>query len=116
VTSAQPALLHLQRAIASKANYTRPMATVVLTSHLHAFFPQLAGRELGVSANTVAEVIAAMEQLAPGFAFYICDEAGRMRTHVNLFVDGQRVADRTRLSDPVGPDSEVFILQALSGG
>ena len=40
-----------------------------------------------------AEVVQAMERLAPGFAFYICDEAGRLRPHVNIFVDQQRVAD-----------------------
>ena len=92
------------------------MATVILTRHLHAFFPALAGQELRVEAATVADVVQAMERLAPGFAFYICDEAGRLRPHVNLFVDQRRVADRTRLSDPVGADAEVFILQALSGG
>ncbi len=92
------------------------MATVKLTGHLHAFFPALAGEPLRVDAATVAEVVQAVEQRAPGFAFYVCDEAGRLRTHVNVFVDGQRVSDRTRLSDPVGAESEVFILQALSGG
>jgi sulfur-carrier protein len=92
------------------------MTTVVLTRHLHAFFPALAGDALRVEAATVAEVVQAIERLAPGFAFYVCDEAGRLRPHVNVFVDQQRVADRTRLSDPVGADSEVFILQALSGG
>ena len=92
------------------------MATVKLTGHLHAFFPALAGEPLRVDAATVAEVVQAVEQRAPGFAFYVCDEAGRLRTHVNVFVDGQRVSDRTRLSDPIGAESEVFILQALSGG
>ncbi|MCB1552822.1 MAG: MoaD/ThiS family protein [Xanthomonadales bacterium] len=92
------------------------MPSVVLTRHLHAFFPALAGQSIAVEATTVAEVVQAMERLAPGFAFYICDEAGRLRTHVNVFVDGERIADRTRLSDPVGAQSEVFILQALSGG
>lgn len=92
------------------------MATVALTRHLHGFFPALAGMELHVEGATVAEVIGAVERLAPGFAFYVCDEAGRLRPHVNVFVDGERIADRTRLSDPVGAESEVFILQALSGG
>jgi len=92
------------------------MATVALTRHLHAFFPALAGLELRVEAGTVAEVVQAVERLAPGFAFYVCDEAGRLRPHVNIFVDQERVVDRTRLSDPVGTDAEVFILQALSGG
>lgn len=92
------------------------MATVRLTGHLHAFFPALAGEPPRVDAASVAGVIEAMERRAPGFAFYVCDEAGRLRQHVNVFVDGQRIADRTRLSDPVGPEAEVFILQALSGG
>jgi len=92
------------------------MPSVVLTRHLHTFFPALADADIRVDAASVAEVVQAMEQLAPGFAFYICDEAGRLRPHVNIFVDRERIADRTRLSDPVGADSEVFILQALSGG
>lgn len=92
------------------------MATIVLTRHLHSFFPALAGKDVRVEASSVAEVVQAIERLAPGFSFYICDEAGRLRPHVNIFVDQERIADRTRLSDAVGAESEVFILQALSGG
>jgi hypothetical protein len=57
-----------------------------------------------------------MEALAPGFAFYVCDERGRLRTHVNIFVENNRVADRARLTDRVEADSRIFIMQALSGG
>lgn len=92
------------------------MAHVVLTRHLHTFFPALAGDELRVEAASVAELVQALEQRAPGFAFYVCDEAGRLRPHVNIFVAKERIADRARLSDPLGPDTEVMILQALSGG
>jgi hypothetical protein len=92
------------------------MARVELTNHLHAFFPDLAGRVLDVPGATVAEVVRGMEALAPGFAFYVCDEVGRLRQHVNVFVDGERVNDRATLSDPVAPGTRVLILQALSGG
>jgi hypothetical protein len=92
------------------------MAKVELTRHLHAFFPHLEGRALVVQASTVAEVVAEVERIAPGFAFYVCDERGRLRRHVNIFVEEERIADRDRLTDAVGPDSRVFILQALSGG
>jgi hypothetical protein len=92
------------------------MATVELTRHLYTFFPALAGKPLRVDAATVAEVVAQLEALAPGLGFYICDERGRLRTHVNVFVDEQMIADRGRLSDRVGPDSHVMIMQALSGG
>ena len=92
------------------------MATVEVTRHLFSFFPHLEGQELVVEAATVAEVVDALEQLAPGIAFYLCDELGRLRVHVNIFVDDHRIADRTALSDPVGGDTRVFIAQALSGG
>lgn len=92
------------------------MPTVQLTSHLHEFFPQLQGGDLSVQGATVAEVVRALDRLAPGFGFYVCDEAGRLRQHVNVFVEEKRIRDRATLTDPVGPASRVFILQALSGG
>ena len=92
------------------------MAKVELTRHLYAFFPHLEGQELVVDASTVADVVREMEGIAPGFAFYVCDERGRLRTHVNIFIGDNRVADRARLTDRVEADSRVFIMQALSGG
>jgi sulfur-carrier protein len=65
---------------------------------------------------TVAEVIATGLAEDPFLKAYLLDEQGRLRKHVNIFVDGRKVTDRLRLSDPVGPRSEVYILQALSGG
>ncbi len=92
------------------------MATVELTPHLHRFFPALARGPIAVQAGTVAEVVRALEAMAPGFAFYVCDEAGRLRQHVVVYVGDRRVADRATLSDRVEPGSRVLIVQALSGG
>jgi sulfur carrier protein ThiS len=92
------------------------MVSVHLTHHLYTYFPHLEGKALAVEASTVAEVIRALEALAPGIGFYVCDERGRLRTHVNVFVDKQIVKDRRALSDPVGDGAEVHVLQALSGG
>jgi molybdopterin synthase sulfur carrier subunit len=90
--------------------------TVELTSHLHAFFPSLGREPLAVEARTVADVVRALEARAPGFAFYVCDEQGRLRRHVNVFVGPERVRDRATLGDAVAPGDRVLILQALSGG
>jgi sulfur-carrier protein len=92
------------------------MAKVELTRHLHAFFPHLEDRPLVVPGSSVAEVLAEVERVAPGFGFYVCDERGRLRRHVNIFIEDERIADRDRLTDAVQPDSRVFIMQALSGG
>lgn len=92
------------------------MATVELTTHLYEFFPDLRSRSLEVPGTSVAEVVQGMEAIAPGFAFYVCDELGRLRQHVNIFVGSARVTDRATLSDPVEPGARVVIMQALSGG
>ena len=92
------------------------MPRVELTSHLYQFFPALEGQTLEVDASDVRSVIDAMEARVPGFAFYVCDERGRLRQHVNVFIGNERVRDRATLTDAVERNDRVFILQALSGG
>jgi len=92
------------------------MALVDLSPHLPTLFPQLAGGPLDVPASTVAELIQRLDERVPGVAFYICDERGRLRQHVNVFVAGEMIVDRRGLSDRLEPTTRVFIAQALSGG
>lgn len=92
------------------------MVSIELTRHLFQFFPQLAERALEVEGTTVGEALQALERIAPGIAFYLCDERGRLRPHVNVFIGKEPVRDRFRLSDPVAPGDRVYIMQALSGG
>ncbi|MGE0494971.1 MAG: MoaD/ThiS family protein [Vulcanimicrobiota bacterium] len=90
------------------------MATVRFTNHLKRFFPDLT--EVEVACATVAELVAGLDQRYPGLAGYLLDDRGRLRGHVNVFVDGSVIADRANLSDTLTPASEVHIMQALSGG
>jgi hypothetical protein len=92
------------------------MPYVKLTRHLYEFFPHLEQREIAVDAADVAGVVRELETIAPGIAFYICDERGRLRTHVNVFIEDEMILDRRRLSDALQPNSHVLIVQALSGG
>ncbi len=92
------------------------MAVLEWTSHLKTLFPVLGNGPLSVRAETVAEAISELERRAPGIAFYVCDELGRLRRHVNIFVDNEMIVDRQRLSDHLGDEARVFIAQALSGG
>lgn len=92
------------------------MVGIELTRHLFQFFPQLADRPIEVEAATVGEAVQALERIAPGIAFYLCDERGRLRPHVNAFIGKEPVRDRFRLSDPIAPGDQLYFLQALSGG
>lgn len=92
------------------------MPKVEIARQLLRFFPDLEGRPISVQAGTAAEVVRALDGLAPGIAGYVVDERGALRQHVNLFIAGEMVVDRERLSDPVAPDATVHVFQALSGG
>jgi hypothetical protein len=46
----------------------------------------------------------------------VLDDQGEVRKHVAVYVDGRQISDRRRLSDPVGGTSEIWVLQAHSGG
>ena len=43
-------------------------------------------------------------------------EITRNGDHVALFIDGKSLKDRKTFSDSLGPDSELYVMQALSGG
>ena len=64
------------------------------------------------------------EMSDPGQAFrdnprargYVLDDQGALRKHMVVFIDGEMIRDRVCLTDAVGADSEIYIMQALSGG
>ncbi len=44
------------------------------------------------------------------------DDQSALRKHMTIFVDGQIIRDRARLTDVVGETSSIYVFQALSGG
>jgi hypothetical protein len=89
------------------------MPRVTFTPHLQRFIdaPQ---RE--VTGTTVQEALAAVFAENPRLRDYVLDERGEVRQHVTIFVDDSPARDRKTLSDEVAADTEIFVLQALSGG
>ena len=89
------------------------MPTVEFTPNLAR---QTTTRSCQVEGSTVAEVLYAVFAELPALRGYVLDDQGAVRTHVVIFVDGTSLRDRKQLSDSVRPESEVFVMQALSGG
>lgn len=67
----------------------------------------------GRTVREVLDAVFATNEMARG---YVLDEHGAVRKHMVIFVDGQMIRDREKLSDPVAADAEVYVMQALSGG
>lgn len=68
------------------------------------------------AGRTVREVLDRVFADNPRLRGYVVDERGALRRHMSVFVDGRQIQDRERLSDPVEPRSEIYVMQALSGG
>lgn len=76
----------------------------------------LSAPTVAVSGATVRDALERVFERNPKLRGYILDDQGRLRKHVAVFVDGELIADRVGLSDPVELSSELFVMQALSGG
>jgi sulfur carrier protein ThiS len=69
-----------------------------------------------VEGATVGDALAAVFASRPALRGYVLDDQGALRRHVAVYVNGEPVSDRVRLSDAVGPRDEIYVLQALTGG
>ncbi len=89
------------------------MPTVHFTPHLQRHVPSPSCVVRGDTVRAALDAVFAEHRALRG---YVLDDQGSLRKHVVVFVDGTRVRDRDRLADPVREDSEIHVLQALSGG
>ena len=47
---------------------------------------------------------------------YVLDDTGAMRRHMAIFINSEPLYDRRTLSDKIGSDDIIDVMQALSGG
>jgi molybdopterin synthase sulfur carrier subunit len=90
------------------------MPLVKFTYALEKFFPGI--KAIPAEGNTLRQVLDEVEAKYPRIQNYLLDEQGHLRNHVNIFIDGSLISDRAGLSDAFTPNSEIYIIQALSGG
>ena len=89
------------------------MAKVHFTSNLRRHVDCAA---MEADGSTVREVLAAVFAAQDRLGHYVLDDQGALRKHMTILVDGRRISDLETLSDPVTPGSEIWVMQALSGG
>lgn len=89
------------------------MPRVVFTPNLQR---HITAPAMNVSAATVREALEAVFAEHPRLRGYVEDDQGCLRKHMVIFVDGRPVLDRHALQDLVSPSSEIYVMQALSGG
>ena len=65
---------------------------------------------------SVAEVLANLFKDHERLKGYILDDQDRLRKHVCIFVDGERRIGADALDFATHEGSEIYVMQALSGG
>ncbi len=73
-------------------------------------------QELALSAPNVGAALKQLERRHPRLYRNICDETGRVRHHINLFVNTSHVRDREGLDTALVSGDVLTILPAISGG
>lgn len=68
------------------------------------------------AGDTVGSLLDATAMDYPRLKNYVLDDQGRVRKHVAIFVDGTLQPRDSVLQLPLGSLSEIYIMQALSGG
>jgi sulfur-carrier protein len=89
------------------------MAVVVFTPNLQR---HVACPTVKVDGTSVREVLDQVFADNPRLRGYVVDEQGRLRKHMVVFIDGNQIVDRDLQTDAVTSRSEVYVMQALSGG
>ena len=89
------------------------MATVRFTQNIQRHVACPSRPAAGATVREVFESYFAGRERARG---YVLDDAGALRQHMAVFIDGRPIADRRSLSDSVSADAVVDVMQALSGG
>jgi molybdopterin converting factor small subunit len=85
--------------------------TVILPRSLVSLIPGTS-RSTEVEATTVAGAIDRLDERTPGLRNRIVDSGPMIRTHINVFVDGELAA----LDTPLGPNATIHVIPAVSGG
>ncbi len=66
--------------------------------------------------DTIAALVEDMERNYPGIKERICDEEGKVRRFVNIFVNGDDIRFLNNTDTPVQDGDEVSIVPAIAGG
>ncbi len=72
--------------------------------------------EVNANGATVAALVNNLEKNYPGIKDRICDEEGRVRRFVNIFVNGDDIRFLSNLDTAVKDGDEVSIVPAIAGG
>jgi hypothetical protein len=89
------------------------MARVIFAQRLAQYG---APAQVEADGSNAREVVHTALQVYPTLRPYLLDDQGGLRKHVAIFIDGVLLRDRATMREEVAAGSELYVVQALSGG
>ena len=72
--------------------------------------------EVRTEGTTVGEIVNALEAQFPGIKDRLCDDSGKLRRFVNVYVNSEDIRFEQNEETPVKDGDEVSIIPAIAGG
>ncbi len=72
--------------------------------------------EVAASGATVAEILDDLDRNHSGLKVRLCEEDGKIRRFVNIYVNDEDIRFMQSLGTPVGDGDELSIVPAIAGG
>ena len=99
---------------ASAVSEPAPNITIHVFGQLRAYCR--GATELAIAAHTVRAALEQLERGEPLLYRNLCDETGKVRRHLNVFVNTENVRDLDGVDTPLAGGDVVTFLPAVSGG
>ena len=72
--------------------------------------------KIEASGRTLADVLSDIERKHPGFRGRVLDDAGRIRTYVNVYIGDEDARANGGTNAAVPDGAEVMVIPAMAGG
>jgi MoaD family protein len=72
--------------------------------------------QVALEASTVDQLLEAMEGRYPGILGRLCDESGKLRRFLNVYVNSEDIRFLDNQATPLKDGDEVSIVPAVAGG
>jgi sulfur-carrier protein len=72
--------------------------------------------EVHVTGQTIAAVLDDLVKQHPAIQAHLFDSSGKVRRHINLFVNANNIRDLNGLETPVSENDVIKVLPSITGG
>ena len=72
--------------------------------------------EIRTEGATVLQVLQDAAAKYPALKFHLFDSAGKVRRHINVYLNDENLRDRKGLQSKLADDDRIIVLSSISGG